>query len=141
MTLTCCSSFYLKTGTPMKNGKPSNLFPLLKASGHPFGDDQRLYETFFCNGQQRKYGSRVVWDAGGSSNLDILNAHIVSHVFHKTKEDCLKGLPKKTREYKSVPVSSKYELQHNRALLEMVSGRFCFFPMIELVCCVSCTAC
>ncbi len=105
----------------MKNGKPSNLFPLLKAVQHPFGDDQRLYEVFFCNGQQRQYGGRTIWDASGSSNLSLLNAHITSHVFRKTKEDCLKDLPKKTREYKLVPVSSKFELQHNKALLDMVS--------------------
>ena len=106
----------------MKNGKPCNLFPLLRATRHPFGDDQRLYETFFCNGQQRQYGGyRLVWDASGSSNLNILNEHIASHVFHKTKEDCLKGLPAKTRLYKQVPVSSSFELRHNKAIHEMVS--------------------
>ncbi len=31
----------------MKNGKPSNLFPLLKAVRHPFADDQRMYEVSF----------------------------------------------------------------------------------------------
>ena len=39
----------------MKNGKPSNLFPLLKAARHPFGDNQQLYEIFFCNGQLRRF--------------------------------------------------------------------------------------
>ena len=105
----------------MKNGKPINLFPLLKAVKHPFGDNQRLYETFFCNGQKKKFGSRTIWDASGSSNLSILNAHLSSHVFHKSKDDCLKDLPQKTREYRVVPVSSKFQLQHNKALLEMVS--------------------
>lgn len=105
----------------MKNGKPSNIFPLLRAVRHPFGDDQRKYETFFCNGQQKKYGSRLIWDASGSSNLNVLNAHITSHLFHKTKEDCLKSLPSKTREYKQVPVSSSFQIKHNRALQEMVS--------------------
>lgn len=105
----------------MKNGKPSNLFPLLKATRHPFGDDQKIYETFFCNGQQRNYGGRNVWDANGNSNLPILNAHIASHVLHKTKDDCLKGLPSKTREYRTVPVSSRFELLHNKALLDLVS--------------------
>ena len=105
----------------MKNGKPTNLFPLLKATRHPFGDDQRLFETFFCNGQQRNYGGRLVWDASGSSNLNILNAHITSHLFYKTKDDCLKDLPSKEREYKQVPVSSRFELQHNQALLDMAA--------------------
>ena len=115
----------------MKNGKPSDLFPLLKATRHPFGDDQRLFETFFCNGQQRQYGSRLVWDASGSSNLHILNAHVTSHVFHKTKDECLKDLPNKTREYKTVPVSSTFELQHNQALLNMV-GYISLFILCEI---------
>lgn len=114
-----CKGVLLLTGTPMKNGKPSNLFPLLKAARHPFGDDQRLYETFFCNGQQKNYGGRSVWDASGQLNLGILKEHITSHVFYKTKDECLRDLPSKTREYKKVPVSSRFELQHNRALLEM----------------------
>ena len=63
----------------MKNGKPANLFPLLRAIGHPFGDDQMSYETYFCNGQQKRFGpgcGRLVWDASGSSNLNLLRAHI-----------------------------------------------------------------
>jgi hypothetical protein len=105
----------------MKNGRPSNLFPLLRATRHPFGDDQRRYEFFFCNGQSKRYGNREVWDASGSSNLSLLHAHIMSHILYKTKEDCLKELPEKVREYKVVPVGSKYEIQHSRALNDLVS--------------------
>jgi len=119
-----CKGVLLLTGTPMKNGKPANLFPLLRATGHPFGDDQMAYETHFCNGQQKRVGpgcGRVVWDANGSSNLQLLNAHISSHVVYKTKEDCLKELPKKTREYRKVPVSSRYEIQHTNAMRELAN--------------------
>jgi SNF2 family DNA or RNA helicase len=121
LILNRCIGCLLLTGTPMKNGRPSNLFPLLRATRHPFGDDQKLYEFFFCNGQNRRYGNREVWDASGSSNLALLNAHITSHILHKTKDDCLNELPEKIREYKTVPVGSKYEIQHNRALNELVS--------------------
>ncbi|EJK51952.1 hypothetical protein THAOC_28827, partial [Thalassiosira oceanica] len=82
-----CRGALLLTGTPMKNGKPTNLFPLLKAVRHPFGDDQRRYEFYFCAGQQRSWG----WDAAGSSNLGVLGAHTASHVFRMTKEECLGG--------------------------------------------------
>jgi len=114
-----CKGVLLLTGTPMKNGKPTNLFPLLKAIRHPFGDDQKLYETFFCCGQTRQYGNRMVWDASGSSNLTLLNKHIASHLLYKTKEECLKELPKKVREFKQVPVGSRFELQHTQAMLEL----------------------
>jgi len=118
-----CKGVLLLTGTPMKNGKPSNLFPLLRATGHPFGDDQMSYEMYFCNGQQKRFGpgGRLVWDASGSSNLDLLNAHISSHVLHKTKDDCLKELPKKTREYRNIPVSSRHELKHTNAMRELAN--------------------
>ena len=118
-----CIGVLLLTGTPMKNGKPSNLFPLLRAARHPFGDDQKMYEAFFCNGQQRCYGGRSVWDASGCSNLGMLNAHISSHVLYKTKDECLKELPGKTREYKTIPVGSKFQIQHNRALSDLVSRK------------------
>lgn len=42
-----CQGVLLLSGTPMKNGKPSNLFPLLKAVKHPFGDNQKKYEVRF----------------------------------------------------------------------------------------------
>ena len=105
----------------MKNGRPSNLFPLLRATRHPFGDNQKCYEFFFCNGQNKRYGNREVWDASGSSNLAVLNGHITSHILYKTKDECLNELPQKVREFKTVPVGSKYEIQHNRALNELVS--------------------
>lgn len=116
-----CIGALLLTGTPMKNGKPCNLFPLLKAVRHPFGDNQKLFEVFFCNGMQKNFNGRVVWDASGSMNLPLLNKHISSHVFHKTKDDCLKELPPKLREFKVVPVSSKFQVQHNRALVDLAN--------------------
>jgi SNF2 family DNA or RNA helicase len=116
-----CVGVLLLTGTPMKNGKPCNLFPLLRAVRHPFGDDQKLYEVFFCNGRQRNFNGRIVWDASGSMNLPLLNKHISSHVFHKTKDECLKELPPKEREYKVVPVSSRFQVQHNRALIDLAN--------------------
>ena len=116
-----CVGCLLLTGTPMKNGKPSNLFPLLKAVRHPFGDDQKKFELYFCAGQQKNYGKGVVWDASGSSNLPTLNAHIVSHVIHLTKDECLKDLPAKERVYREVPVSSRHELKYIAALNELVS--------------------
>ena len=109
------------TGTPMKNGKPSNLFPLLKAVRHPFGDHQKAYESHFCAGKEKSFGrGRVVWDANGSSNLVQLRQHVASHMLHMTKEECLEELPPKTREFRQVPVSSRHQLQHNQALNELV---------------------
>ena len=111
------------TGTPMKNGKPLNLFPLLKAVNHPFGDHQKAYETHFCAGHTKKFGrGSVVWDASGSSNLPQLREHVASHLLYMTKEECLDELPQKTRVFREVPVSSRHQLQHNLALNELVGA-------------------
>ena len=117
-----CAGVLLLTGTPMKNGKPSNIFPLLKAVRHPFGNKQRTFEAYFCAGQQKNFGRGSIWDASGSSNLPTLNHHISSQVFYMTKEECLKDLPPKTRKFVDVPVSSRSELKHQTALLDLVSS-------------------
>lgn len=115
-----CIGVLLLTGTPMKNGKPSNLFPLLKAVRHPLGRHQKAYEAHFCRGQEVRYGARVVWNACGSSNIAQLRALTQSHLLHLTKEDCLKDLPPQTRVFQKVPVSSRRQMQHNQAFQDLV---------------------
>jgi superfamily II DNA or RNA helicase len=114
-----CVGVLLLSGTPMKNGKPSNLFPLLKAVNHPFGDNQKSFETYFCAGHQKQMRGTVVWDASGSSNLADLNKHISSHLLYLSKDDVLSDLPPQTRETRQVPVSSRHQLQHNQALADL----------------------
>ena len=116
-----CIGCILQTGTPMKNGKPKNLFPLLKAINHPFGDRQKIYETIFCAGREKRFGpNKVVWDANGCSNLPILNAHISSHMLHMTKEDCMKNIPPKTRVVHKVAVSRHFEIMYTNKINDLV---------------------
>ena len=117
-----CVGLLLLTGTPMKNGKPSNLFPLLKAVRHPFGNHQRAYETQFCNGRQKNFGrGGIVWDASGSSNLAQLRELASSHLLHLTKDQCLKELPKSTRVHQHIPVSHRFQMQYAKCVADMVS--------------------
>ena len=44
---TLCLAVMLLTGTPAKNGRPSNLFPLLRAVGHPLARDQRVLWVYY----------------------------------------------------------------------------------------------
>ena len=116
-----CIGVLLLTGTPMKNGKPSNLFPLLKAVRHPLGKNQKAYEAHFCEGRQVWFGkTRSVWQATGSSNLEQLRGLTKSHMLHMSKDDCLKNLPPKTRVFEKVPVSSRQQLHHDQAMQELV---------------------
>lgn len=114
-----CEGVLLLTGTPMKNGKPSNLFPLLKAVNHPLGRHQKAYETRFCGGREVYFGRGRVWQATGAANLEQLRKLAKSHMLHLTKESCLKDLPPLTRTFVQVPVSSRRQIQHNQALQEM----------------------
>lgn len=116
--------FFFSFNHSSENGKPSNLFPLLRAVRHPFGNNQRAYETQFCGGRTVQFGrGPAVWDAGGSSNLPQLRELVSSHLLHLKKDDCLKSLPPKTRKFQHIPVSHRMQLQHTQALQDIVSGR------------------
>ena len=118
-----CRGALLLSGTPMKNGRPSNLFPLLTAVNHPFGDHQMRYETFFCDGQQRNLNGKDVWLATGSSNLRELNAHTASHIFRMTKEECMSNeLPPRKRELRNVPVGPLQQQRYTQALKDLAKA-------------------
>lgn len=105
----------------MKNGKPANLFPLLKAVKHPFGNHQRAYEAHFCGGRDLSngIGGRPMWVATGAANLDQLRVLTKSHMLHMTKDDVLKELPKQTRIKNTVFVSSRSQMRHNDAMRKL----------------------
>jgi hypothetical protein len=115
-----CAGVLLLTGTPLKNGTPANLFPLLRAVGHPLAASQRDYEAHFCDGRYHSYGGRQpVWKAAGARNLDQLRELSSSHVLYLSKEDVLKGLPGQTRVRRRVPVSAQWRARHAKALQEL----------------------
>ena len=119
--LTWPFTFILNTGQ-MKNGKPANLFPLLRAVKHPFGNHQRAYEAHFCGGRDMSNGAmggRPMWVATGAANLDQLRVLTKSHMLHMTKDDVLKELPKQTRVKKTVFVSSKSQMRHDDAMRKL----------------------
>ncbi len=95
-------------------------------SNQPVKGHVALFVSYYALNSESIYSCYVSlnWFKSGSSNLHILHAHIKYHVAHKTKEECLKQLPGKTREFKTVPVASKYEIQHNKALTDLVSYLF-----------------
>ncbi len=90
-------AIWLLTGTPMKNGRPLQLFPLLAAIGHPLAQDQRRYEELFCQGHWRERGGRRLWQASGASQLSELQRLIRPLVLHRRKQDCLDLPPKRRR--------------------------------------------
>lgn len=101
-----CVGCLLLTGTPMKNGKPCNIYPLLKCIRHPLGENQRKFEARYCDGQYKQYGRYrpEVWDAKGATNLAELHDKIGDYMLRKTKEECL-DLKGKSRRVVSVAQS------------------------------------
>jgi SNF2 family DNA or RNA helicase len=85
------------TGTPMKNGRPAQLFPLLAAIGHPLARDQRAFELRYCAGHWQEQGGRRVWQARGASQLEELQRLVRPLLLHRRKRDCL-DLPPKQRQ-------------------------------------------
>jgi len=88
-----CVACILLTGTPMKNGRPSNLYPLLRAVKAPVAKSKSWYEQHFCDAKRTRWSR---WDITGCSNLDELRTATKPYILRHLKRDCL-DLPKMTR--------------------------------------------
>jgi len=77
-----CAGVVLSTGTPMKNGRPSNLLPLLIAIRHPIARNRLEYEKRYCNARKTSF---CAWDTSGASNLAELREKIGPYILRKTK--------------------------------------------------------
>ncbi|MFM2157820.1 MAG: hypothetical protein RLZZ124_294 [Cyanobacteriota bacterium] len=108
---------WLLSGTPMKNGRPAQLFPLLAAIAHPLAADQRAFEERYCHGHWRDHGGVRRWQALGASHLEELHRLIRPLLLHRRKTDCL-DLPPKQRHLCPVELSEEQGLgfQHRLQL-------------------------
>ena len=116
-----CVGVLLLTGTPMKNGKPCNLFPLLKAVRHPLGCHQKAYERHFCQGRLANLGRGQQWIASGQANLKQLHRLVESNLLHMTKDEYLQDLPPLSRETREVPISARCQRSYNEAVQRLAS--------------------
>ena len=87
---------WMLTGTPIRNGRPIQFFPLLAAMDHPLARDQRSFEEIFCQGHWTEQGGRRRWRADGASRLEELRRLTRPLVLHRRKQQVL-GLPAKQR--------------------------------------------
>ncbi|MEB3322936.1 MAG: DEAD/DEAH box helicase [Synechococcaceae cyanobacterium] len=110
-------AIWLLSGTPMKNGRPVQLFPLLAAIGHPLGRDQHRFEERYCQGHWRERAGRRVWQARGASHLEELRRLVRPLLLHRRKQHCL-DLPPKQRRLHPVrleaPAARRFEAQLER---------------------------
>lgn len=96
-----CKGSLALTGTPIKNGRPINLFPLLKATNHELAKNKRDFETYFCAAKATRF---CPWDVSGAAHLDELHARTKNVMFRRTKAQCL-DLPEKVRMMRAAEVT------------------------------------
>jgi len=114
-----CIATWLLTGTPMANGKPANLFPLLEICEHPLASDKWEYESHYCQGQQVSVGKgRTAWRAEGAAYLDELAQKIDDVQLRRTKRQCL-DLPPKIRTLQPIELSEKSQKVYDKMLKEL----------------------
>lgn len=98
-----CLACWPMTGTPMKNGRPDNLGPLLDAIRHPLVVDQRQFQHYFCY-ERNRFAPRG-WSPTGARHLDELHKRISNDLLIRYKSDCL-DLPPLTRVLERVTPSA-----------------------------------
>jgi hypothetical protein len=103
------------SGTPIKNGRPTNLFPLLVATKHELARDRRSYERRYCNAGPTRW---TKWDVTGASHLEELHAKVSDRLLRRMKDECL-DLPAKTRVIRDVEVSPDAGALYQRSLAQM----------------------
>jgi hypothetical protein len=93
-----CVAAWLLTGTPMKNGRPLNILPLLQAIDHPVARNDWQFKMRYCNAHQKSIaGGKTAWDFTGSSYLQELSDQLNDSLLRRLKSECAKELPGKTR--------------------------------------------
>ena len=92
-------AIWMLTGTPMKNGRPAQLYPLLAAMDHPIARDQRQFEERYCQGHWREKGGQQRWQASGATQLDELRRLTRPLILHRRKAQVLELPPKQRREH------------------------------------------
>lgn len=94
---------YLLTGTPIKNGRPANLYPLLVAIRHRLAANRKHYEVRYCNAGPTRWSQ---WDVTGAAFLEELHAETADSILRRMKTEVL-GLPPKTRVWRDAELSAE----------------------------------
>ncbi len=94
-------AIWMLTGTPMKNGRPAQLYPLLAAIDHPLARDQRKFEEYFCQDHCSIHSGQRKWSSFDVTNLEDLRNHTRQFILHRKKK-ALIGLRPKNRKFHQI---------------------------------------
>ena len=117
-----CLYSWMLTGTPIKNGRPINLFPLLYAVDHPLSRDRKKYEKTYCQAGYRQVNSKgkTIYDNQGAGCLDDLAKMTQDVILQRKKHDCL-DLPEKLRSYRPVELDSLTNRVYEKEIQDAVA--------------------
>ena len=96
-----CKAAIALTGTPIKNGRPINLLPLLQACNHELAHKKTEFEKRYCAAKATQF---CAWDTTGASHLDELSVKVKDAMLRVTKKECL-DLPEKVRVMRDADVT------------------------------------
>lgn len=101
LAATAAACFAL-TGTPIKNGRPAGIFPLLVATKHPLAKDRKRFEVRYCAAGPTRFSQ---WDVTGAAHLEELHEMLAPGLLRRLKSECL-DLPAKTRVLRKADLST-----------------------------------
>jgi SWI/SNF-related matrix-associated actin-dependent regulator 1 of chromatin subfamily A len=113
--LTGVDTVWCLTGTPLQN-RPKELFNLLKAIGHPLGEDWMRYGLRYCGGKQGGFG----WDFKGKSNLEELGERLRPYLLRRRKVD-IQGLPEKIERDLRVTLDGDALAEYQRGYADLMA--------------------
>ena len=102
-----CQAVYLLTGTPLKNGRPINLLPLLKAINHKLvltPAAVRNYKETYCGPETVRTPRGPVTTYNGATNLDELHRLTQPSILRRVTAECI-DLPELTRVTREVELT------------------------------------
>ena len=128
---TCIGAIPL-SGSPIKNGRPVNMLPLLKVIRHDMvatSDGEKDFMRRYCNAHSRTVLQRdrktgelkeiKIWDTTGASHLDELHIRLGAKMMRRLKKNCT-DLPPKTRMLHSAELTPEAEKVYADTLQRLV---------------------
>jgi len=114
------AAVFAVSGTPTRNGRARELFPILRALGHEIADRSTDYDKRYCAGHlrkiQKKTGKTIhFWENSGATNIEELHGIMAPFTIRRLKKDCL-DLPPKTRQILEIEPSQEEAVDYRRAL-------------------------
>tara|TARA_Y100001968_G_scaffold301697_1_gene314258 strand:- start:911 stop:2515 length:1605 start_codon:yes stop_codon:yes gene_type:complete len=90
---------WLLSGTPIRNGRASELFPLLAAIDHPLGRNYLKFKSKFCESHMHYASFHLKSDLESLKSLNELRVAVAPYMLTRTKDTVLQLPPKIRKVY------------------------------------------